>query len=204
MPPLQSCHVFSQRLVAFKDPAKKMAREYYQCLFALEGKEQLLLWYSDERDGVFVDSRGVVPTFLCVEELNSYAKTVGLSIQRQAPISHDLDAVHEFVAKDGGDDFDCNHMLAAWNLFGDVARSVGDPGSEFLKSDHSMSAIYDKIFHGCNLPSITADEERYIPSWSPDEIAAIRDFTKIGLLMFDRAMDAATNQGAGRDIPPNR
>ena len=91
---------------------------------------------------------------------------------------------------------DCNQILAAWNLFGDVARSTGEIGGAFNESDQSLNAIYDKIFYGCNLPSITPEGEAYTPSWSRKELDAIRELLKIGFLMFQRVIDTPRNKQA--------
>jgi hypothetical protein len=105
-----------------------------------------------------------------------------------------MDPVREFVA--GRGELDCNQILSAWNLFGDVARSTGEIGGDFKELDQAHNAVYDKGFYGCNLPSITPEGQRFAPSWSPDELAAIRELMKHGFALFNRVIDASKNEKA--------
>lgn len=160
-------------------------REYYRCLFEIDNTQRLLIWYSDDCDGVYRNASGVVPTFSSIKALDSFAEAAGLCLKKEDPILHDLDVVQAFV--DSGDGVDCDQILAAWNLFGDVARSVGDDGAAFQESDQSLILIYEKIFHGCHSPVFTPKEEEISPSWSREEIDAMREHLKIGFSMFRRA-----------------
>ena len=80
--------------------------------------------------------------------------------------------------------FDCNKILAAWNLFGDVATSLGEPGAVFRRMDSQFRAIYNKLFWGNNLPSVTPEGSRDIPEWSSDELDSLVKIMISGLELF--------------------
>lgn len=44
-----------------------------------------------------------------------------------------------------------------------------------------MTPIYDKLFHGCNLPAMTPDGEHYVPEWSASETAALKQLLMLGI-----------------------
>ena len=68
-------------------------------------------------------------------------------------------------------------MLDAWNLFVDLPE--GD--NLFRAADARSPALYDKLFHACNLPSMTRPGEEYVPVWSASETAALKHLLLLGL-----------------------
>ena len=69
---------------------------------------------------------------------------------------------------------DCSGSFAAWNLFIDVAHSVGDAGASYLASNAVLGHEYEKLFFGNNLPAMTPPGEHYTPTWTDDELDAVR------------------------------
>ena len=74
--------------------------------------------------------------------------------------------------------------MAAWNLFSDVAHSMPDKGSAFEHLD-SQPTIYDKLFWGNNLPSMTPEGMHYSPEWSAAEVASLAEILSAGLDLFE-------------------
>src|SRR5262245_484055 len=79
---------------------------------------------------------------------------------------------------------DCDEALAAWNLFGDVARSIHGASGVFEGLDRQFGKIYEKLFWGNNLPSITPEGCHFDPEWSSEEITALAAVLGAGLEMF--------------------
>ena len=141
------------------------------------------MWVSNEGDHVMVDASGCVLSFNHPADLRRYAGLNNYRLESEEPILHDLDSVAAWVATPSLA-VDCNKTLAAWNLFGDVADSIVDKGRAFRDLDSQLRAIYDKLFRGNNLPSVTPKGTLYIPEWSWDETAALAEILAVGLNLF--------------------
>jgi len=158
-----------------------MSREYHNLWYRLDDSDAFLIWYTDEKDGVIVDADEKVPSFQNTEDLLSFADSRDLPVSVEAPILHDLDFVAEWLKKEDIEPVDCQNFLAAWNLFDDVSRSVG--GS--FDADRKLTKkIYEKLFWGNNLPSVTPEGKSYHPAWTKRELKIIREVLGSGLSLF--------------------
>jgi len=172
-----------------------LPREYYTYSFRYSGRDEYLIWYSNDCDGVHLDSGGRVPTFVSLDQLMSYAKVQDLSPAIEGdPVPLDLDSVERFTRDSSSLLVDCNEILNAWNLFGDFARSLGATGSHFIDHDQAADGLYDKIFHGCNLPAMTPEGQEFQPIWSASEIRLIQELMGVGLSLFRTAV-ASSSRG---------
>jgi hypothetical protein len=157
--------------------------EYFPLWYRFNSEDGYLIWISDEKDSVVVEAGGFIPTFKDHSFLRQYADTNHYSLQSGEPILHDLDCVAAWT-KSPAEPVNCEEALAAWNLFGDVAASVGGRGIAFQHLDSQLLAIYRKLFWGNNLPSMTPQGSQYVPEWSPDEIASLTEILITGLDLF--------------------
>ncbi|BCM90985.1 hypothetical protein IAD21_02848 [Abditibacteriota bacterium] len=165
-----------------------MKKLYYRLWYRLDHNDRYLIWYNVEEvdedlDGVVLDLNGKIPTFTSLDALSAYAQAEAIPIVEEEPILHNLDAVAEWLKIERRDtaDLNCDELLAAWNLFADVSRSIADnfdAGYDWNKD------IYMKLFWGNNLPPITPEGECYIPLWSKDEKQTIHEVISQGLQMF--------------------
>lgn len=68
----------------------------------------------------------------------------------------------------------CAVLLEGWNFIEDMGRTF------YFKEDMKklrsklLSRAYEKLFHGCNLPSVTPERKSYSPLWTQEEIPAMR------------------------------
>jgi hypothetical protein len=89
-------------------------------------------------------------------------------------------------------------MLAAWNLFADVAISVENRGLAFKHIDSQLpKTIYEKLFWGSNLPSMTPEGAHYDPGWSLDEIHSLAEILGSGLQMLKSCTRPWPHQPSG-------
>jgi hypothetical protein len=133
---------------------------------------------------VAITAEDCVPSFKAEANLLAYSDARPLLVKQEAPLLHDLEAVAAWLADPHADTVICSEFLAAWNLFGDIARSCPRSGVNFTDRDSHLGAVYEKLFYGNNLPSVTPPGEHYAPEWSRDEIAGLRDVLQEGLNMF--------------------
>ncbi len=157
--------------------------EYFPLRYRLNAEDGYLIWISDEKTSVEVDAGGFIPTFKDPLLLRRYADLQHYILQSDEPVLHDLDWVVTWT-KSPVEPVNCEKALVAWNLFGDVAGSIGERGVAFERLHRSSRATYDKLFWGNNLPSMTPEGRQYVPEWSPDEIAALTEILTTGLDLF--------------------
>jgi hypothetical protein len=158
--------------------------KYFALLFRLNAENRYLIWISSEKDFVVADAGGLVPTFEDTASVQAYAELNHYSLEGEEPILHDLDSVVAWT-KAPGMPVDCRNALAAWNLFGDVARSIRGRGIAFDHLDSQFPSIYEKLFWGNNPPSMTPKGRHYVPEWSPGELAALAEVLSAGLGLFE-------------------
>lgn len=162
-------------------------REHYPIECRLHGRERLLLWYSDDVDGVIVGSDGRLVTFDSTDSAVAYAQTRGLSLSADAPVVYDLDQLRAWTSSNT-QAVDCRALLDCWNLFADVAECVPEHGDAFRAQDRAGSSVYEKLFYGNNLPAITPSGRAYEPVWSEAEIAQLSAVARAGIELMQEAL----------------
>lgn len=160
--------------------------KYYTLLYQLNGELRYLIWISGKKDTLEVDARRLIPSFSDAKSLRRYAKIKGYSIEREKPILHDLDLIVSWLKKPSAP-IDCVAVLAAWNLFSDIAVTFPRRNSAFQRSDKKFPKIYDKVFWGNNLPAVTPKGKRYEPIWSAYERKTIARLMGDGLDLFTKS-----------------
>jgi hypothetical protein len=167
--------------------------KYFALLYRLNAENRYLIWISNEKDFVVADAGGLVPTFKDTTAVHAYAELNHYCLEDEEPILHDLDSVAAWT-KTPGVPVDRGNALAAWNLFGDVARSIRGKGIAFDQLDSQFQSIYDKVFRGNNLPSMSPKGRHYVPEWSPGELAALAEVISAGLRLFESCTRRSTQE----------
>ena len=155
--------------------------------YRLDDDDGYLIWYSDEKDGVVVDSGGKVPSFRHAGGLLEYAAAHGLPVAGGDMILHDLDALAGWLQKQELRPADCESLLTAWNLFADVSRSTG---GSFDTDPELTGKIYEKLFWGNNLPGVTPEGKSYRPIWTRRELKLMREVLGFGLSLFRESVNS--------------
>jgi hypothetical protein len=158
--------------------------KYFALLYRLNAENRYLIWISNGKDFVAADAAGLVQTFENTASVQAYAELNHYSLESEEPVLHDLDSVVAWT-KAPGVPVDCRNALAAWNLFADVARSIQGRGIAFDHLDAQSPSIYEKLFWGDNLPSISPKGRHYVPEWSPGELATLAEVLSAGLELFE-------------------
>ena len=103
----------------------------------------------------------------------------GWNISSEEPSTYEIDRIEQWCRSDAGVR-DCRELLNVWNLLVDMPSAE----SLFRAADARALSLYDKLFRGCNLPSITPAGEHYEPVWTPSETAALKHLLLLGLAEF--------------------
>ena len=156
-------------------------RTHYLCGLLFEGRRLFFLWFSDDHDGLEQASSGTVLTFPTSDAALAYARQRGLQVEPDPPALFDFDAIARWCERPSPLTIRCDDFLNAWNLLGDL-RPEAD--SIFRAADRRGTPIYDKLFFGCNLPSITPKGEQYAPTWSDLEVQELARVLRLGLAEF--------------------
>ena len=143
---------------------------------------------------MLLDADGWIPSFTDREGVQAYAARGEIVLENEEPILHDLDGVARWLDLRGKvarkclrrTRIDCAEFLAAWNLFADVESAVRKARKGKLPCRHLI--VYDKLFHGCNLPAITPPGMHCEPIWSNAEVGILRRVLGKGLQLFRRRL----------------
>jgi hypothetical protein len=162
-----------------------MTTYYYPRVVHGYGHDLTVLWYDggDTLDGLTLTSDGRIATFANPDQAQQFAKADHLMLGDDEPSVLDLDAVVAWLARPSTAPVDCELLLDAWNFFTDVASSVGVP---FPDRGKAKDRVYDKLFHGNNLPVITPPGEHYTPTWSAQERTILGRVLSHGLSIWQR------------------
>ncbi|HAX78565.1 MAG TPA: hypothetical protein DCY88_22715 [Cyanobacteria bacterium UBA11372] len=161
-----------------------MSKQYFILWYRLDGVNAYLIWYTNDCDGVLVDS-GKVICFKSISLLRRYAEGCGLYIEEEEPIFQELDPVKNWLYNPSKTEINCNIFLSVWNLFIDIASSVQDVA--FDRDRDKTDIVYEKLFWGNNLPSVTPRGQHYTPTWTDDEVETLQEVLAYGLNMFLRS-----------------
>jgi hypothetical protein len=163
-----------------------MPRKHYELHYRLDGVDSYLIWFSNDPDGVVVEGDGLIPSFISEFDLCAYAERRGLALVSEEPSEFDLDSVEHWLSRPDRAAINCHHFLDAWNLFDDIASSIGN--AVFERSSRSAGDVYDKLFWGNNLPAVTPPGKRYVPAWSDRELAELHRILSDGMKMIRDAL----------------
>ena len=136
-----------------------MPRQYYLYSCQLDKRKFYFIWFSDETDGVFIESDGKIPIFEDLRQILKYAQLQNIFIKKGNASFLDLDKV-EYSIKQDVFEVNCVDFLNAWNLLKDVSYSIK---SNFDFNRKITNKIYEKLFWGNNLPAVTPERESYEP-----------------------------------------
>jgi hypothetical protein len=170
-----------------------VSETWYPLALKVGGRTLFLLWVSDDWAVNRVLARdGRVVSFSDEESARQYALAENLTLAPKEELRlHDLDSAVSWLEVDT--EPDCRILLAIWNLAGDVARSVNEP---FEDRGEVLDDVYNKLFFGNNLPSMTPPGKQYHPEWTEGELRLLRATIQIAIaLIRSRAVESGWRPG---------
>jgi hypothetical protein len=154
---------------------------HFPLWYRLHHTDGYLIWFSAEPDGVVTLDDQTVPSFRSLAALTDYAAQRQLDLATAQPLCHDLDHIEAWLQHPLHAAIDCTTVLTAWNLFDDLATSL----RATIELDRARSQpLYEKLFWGNNLPSVTPPAKHFTPAWDDDERLLLRDVLAAGLSVF--------------------
>jgi hypothetical protein len=166
------------------------APDYYPCRVRLDGKPRFVAWYTAGRDGFLRGPGGQLVTADTTEAL-------GVPLATAEPAGYEFDRIRAWCAAPDPAGVDCRAFLDAWNFLDDLTGLHAGADTPHTRLSRAAARVYDKLFWGNNLPAVTPPGERFEPSWSPEELAAISGVFESGLGVL-----AAELAGSTQDAEP--
>ena len=149
--------------------------DYYIVQFNDGKTVKYAIWYTDDEDG-FVCEHGKILFFDYIEFLKEFCDNKNIIISDDGKISYvyDFGYLKEWLLSPN-DRFDCSIMLDFWNVISDASKSMDVTFIGDDKENEVANQLYSKLFHGCNLPAINTSGKKYIPVWTKNEIACLKE-----------------------------
>jgi hypothetical protein len=91
-----------------------MERAYCILWYRLDGSDSVRIWYSNEKDGVFIDGDGFVPGFKDAASLLKYARGRNISVNTEKPVLLDLDVLGEWLKENDVGLVEPHRFNGAW------------------------------------------------------------------------------------------
>ena len=157
---------------------------YYPLKIILQSINYYCLWHSDDKDTIIMRNNSIL-SYSEASDLNEYCQNLGI-ITNTEITEYNLDQFYEWLSSDKTN-IDCKEFLNFWNIANDLAYSAGDI---FYGDNDDAYNVYDKLFHGNNLPSVNTSPYKYIPVWPDDEIEVIEKAIQSGLSLFEKYLKA--------------
>ena len=162
-------------------------RQHYVVAVRRHERVQFLVWYSDEVDGVLTAAD--LPSSLLAFDSDAAARAHGtaaaLAMRPDQSAYFDLDELGAWIDAPNPYRLRPDVLLNAWNLLGDVARSVGDEIAHARLLDRRGNRTYDELFRCCSIPALDLP---ITDRPSPATCEAIAAILRHGLACFDRAL----------------
>jgi len=159
-------------------------RQYFLIKVSYKNREAFLIWYCNNKEGVLLHKQRLL-MFESVSEAKLFAEKKGISLDMEVA-EYNLSAITELIDRVGLTE-SCNELLNAWNLFSDIANSLGEEFSG--DSDEELTSdIYHMLFHGCNILSEAYGE--FHPIFDDKEKERCLSVLNNGLAILDKQMHA--------------
>lgn len=147
-----------------------------------DGISFFLIWYEDvdDKERVYT-SGGKVIIFPSEEKARQKAEKLGITVT--GTCLYDIEHLFYWIGTHSKE-IDCEFLIDFWNLFSDIAYSVGKE-LEPVKT-RRINRCYNKLFWGLNLPAVTPENCEYEPVFTKRERKLIREIMRTGLEIFEK------------------
>ncbi|WP_129692226.1 hypothetical protein [Gottfriedia acidiceleris] len=152
--------------------------EYYPFLFDFNKNEFYCIWYSAVKDG-FLTENNKIKVFETENLLFDYAKAKNIQLMDNNINSISIDYAINWLTRKNPI-IKSVYFLDYWNHISDLASSVGENfyGDE---REESINKVYEKLFWGNNLPTVTPKGKKYKPTWNNEQRKILVDIVKDGI-----------------------
>jgi len=143
--------------------------------FKLDYRHQYAIWCAGDGDlpDKLYNNTGSIPVFDSIDSLKKYADLHNIELVKETPILHNLDQVKVWLKLLPKKNFN-NELLAAWNLFGDIAAIDIGVSLNFEALTQCHLSQYRKLFAAENiLRGVGNVRPKYHPKWTKYDAQSI-------------------------------
>lgn len=152
--------------------------EMYPYAYIYKSKKTVLIWQTNGRDTF----RWVSPKCLLQastvmnlkRQLRAEAAQVHWSEHAEIDFDKFWTALESLRANRASSSETCSVLLKGWNFIEDMGRTFNLKKEMKRLRSKLLDKAYEKVFYGCNLPSVTPKGKSYRPLWSTAEIKSLR------------------------------
>jgi hypothetical protein len=152
--------------------------EMYPYAYTYKGKKTILIWQTNGRDTFkLVSPKRLLqaPTLMNLKrQLRTEAAQVHWSERAEIDFDKFWTALENLRSNRASSRRTCSVLLKGWNFIEDMGRTFNLKKEMKRLRSKLLDKAYEKIFYGCNLPSVTPNGKSYSPLWSTAEIKALR------------------------------
>lgn len=150
----------------------------YPYAYIFKGKKTILIWQTNGRDTFMTESDNRLLQSSTVNNLKKILKSKATKVHWSDYVEIDFDkfwtALRNLRSKKASSSKTCKDILAGWNFIEDMGRTFNLKKEMMQLRSRLLDKAYDKLFWGCNLPSVTPEGKSYSPLWSTAEINSLR------------------------------
>lgn len=158
-----------------------MRNTLYPHSVKIDGRSYLLIWCTDDPSG---DHYFTIKDQLLIggnkDDITSKLQEDAERVQWDSGDELDLDmAFSELEKMTQGPTTKVRQnvlILDSWNFFEDLIRTFSLEEKFSNYRTPLLNKAYDKLFWGCNLPSVTPAGKSYEPIWNEEEVQNIRNY----------------------------
>ncbi len=148
--------------------------EFYEVIFDYKKNKYYTIWETNDVDR-FLLRNGNILFFNKKEELNEFCIENNIVIENS--VLYNFDKI---------DANNCSDYLNKWNIIDDLSKSVG---MKFIGDCNGYTNLYSKFVYGSNIPSLNTSEEKYVPSFSKEELLEIQSIKNDMIRILKAALD---------------
>jgi len=157
-------------------------REYSVVKVVYKDKETFLIWYLDDEDG-FLSLEQKLLMFKSDDEARVFAKEKSVELDEETTVfdlSHILEQTNRVELSEN-----CSELIDAWNLFSDIAKTIGEEFSGDI-DEGLTNDIYHMLISGCNIKALKHEE--YHPVFDDEDKEKCISIFNDGLAILERQL----------------
>ncbi|WP_146106452.1 hypothetical protein [Desulfobulbus oralis] len=169
--------------------------EMYPYGYCFKGNLTILIWITNdnERDSFLLDKDKQLVTSSNIE---GFSKILGTDFNKVhwnegSYIDFDkfLISLKTLKVDKSSSKSTCIRLLNGWNFIEDILHTFNMVDEIKKLKTPTLNKVYEKIFHGNNLQSITPEGKSYNPLWTRSEIKEVRGtFLEIWNLLLQKGI----------------
>jgi hypothetical protein len=158
------------------------AVEYFELPIIQAHKTSYLIYFCNDHDGVVTDKDQKILAFASPDALREHARKKKWKIKSAQP-ELNIDLIQQWIRNVDVEELDCPALYRVWNLFGDMATSIGMADDFPGYQDHAMT-VHEELFWGCNLPGSAPADRPYQARLTIEDAATLKNVLQTGLEIF--------------------